>query len=107
MPPREIAPAQDPAVRAAGAARLVSAAGAALAVNPPLLENTSPVVRARRAVVQIANKVDISIAEVAWALGVTKRSAMRLFKPPVEDDVQKAIRRRLAIEDLVYRTTFG
>ena len=107
LPPREIAPAQDPAVRAAGAARLVSAAGAALAVNPSLSGNTDPIVRARRAVVQVAHKVDISFAEVAWALGITRRSAMRLVESPAEDDVQQAIRRRLAIEDVVYRRTFG
>jgi hypothetical protein len=105
LPPREIPPAQDSAVRVAGAARLVSATGAALAVGPSLAGKTESLVHARRAIAQIARDVGISSSEIAWALGVTRRTAGRLLGQPVEEKVLHAIRRRLAIENVVFRLT--
>ena len=103
LPPKEISPARDSDVRAAGAARLASAAGAALAVGPPLTGKIDSIVHARRAVVQLAREVAIPNSEVAWALGITKRTAGRLVEPPVEKELMQAIRKRLVLEDLVHR----
>ena len=101
LPPGEIPPARDPLVRFAGAARLASAAGFALAVGPFLSENTDLVVLARRAVVQISRKVGISEAEVAWALGISRRTVKRNGGPPVREEILRTIRRCLALENLI------
>jgi hypothetical protein len=107
LPPKEIKPVNDSTIRAAGATRLVSAAGAALAVGPPLVGKTALLVRARHAVAQIARKVGIPHGEVAWALGITERAARRLLDLPIEKEKLHAIRMRLALEDIVHRLSAG
>ena len=107
LPPKEITPADDSAIRAAGATRLVSDAGAALAIGPPLAGKTALLVCARRAVTQIARKVGIPFSEVAWALGITERAARRLLAPHLEKEKLHAIRKYLALEDIVSGSSSG
>ncbi len=101
LPPAKLKPATNNAVRTAGAARLVAAAGASLAVGPTLEGNKSAVVQARRAAAQLAAAAQIPATEVAWALGATPRAARRLKQPAVPATTIKALRLRLALEDRV------
>jgi hypothetical protein len=96
-----LAPLPLEAVRSAGIARLVSATSAALAVGPALIGRTAPVVHARRVSAQLAHQSEIAIAEVAWALDLTSRSAYRLLLPKVDAATIKAVRLRLALENAI------
>lgn len=96
-----LAPLPLEGVRTAGIARLVAATSAALAVGPTLSGRSAPVVDARRVTAQLAQQSEIAIADVAWALNVTPRSAYRLVQPQVEPAMTKAVRVRLALENAV------
>ena len=102
LPPAKLKPATDEAVRTAGAARLVAAAGASLAVGPTLEGNKPTVVQARRAAAQLAAAAQIPATEVAWALGSTPRATRRLTEPPVPAATIKALRLRLTLEDRLH-----
>jgi hypothetical protein len=98
---KPIAPLPDQAIRLLGAARIVAASACAVAAQPGSRGN-GPVERiARCAAVQLATTVGIAIDEVAFALGITRSSAVRLSHKAVPDHVLAAVRRRLALEALV------
>ncbi len=96
-----LAPLPPEAVRSAGISRLVAATGATLAVGPTLSGNSAPVVHARRVTAQLAHQSQIAIADVAWALRITPRAAYRLLQPQVDVATSKAVRVRLALENVV------
>jgi len=100
----KLQPASNDAVRGAGAVRLVNAAAAALAVGPELRGNKPEVVQARRAAIQLASAVELSLSELAWALGLTQRAVLRLRKPAVPAATLTAVRLRLALESAVQAT---
>lgn len=98
---RTLAPADDDALRAAGGARLVSAAASFRAVDPALAGKAAAVVEARRAVAQLAREAGIANSEVAWALKLTPRAARRLTAPPAPATLLRAVRVRHALVELV------
>jgi len=104
LPDVAIEPATDAGVRVAGAARLVGAATAVLAVGPALAGRAADAVSARAAVCRLAEASGIARAEVVHALGVPLRTAQRLAHHPVDDALLDAVRRRLSLEDLAART---
>lgn len=92
---------QDEVIRSLGAARVAAASECSLAAAPGSRGN-GPVERlARCATVKLATSVGIAIAEVAFALRITRSSAVRLAHRPVPRSVVAAIRKRLALEVLV------
>jgi len=99
LPPAKLKPAANDTLRRAGAARIVAAAAASLAVGPNLAGNKPTVVLARRAAVQLAAVAEIPATEIAWALGTTPRATRRLQQPPVPTTTTKALRLRLTLED--------
>ena len=102
LPARPVEPVADAAVRAAGAARLVAAAGAAVAADPALASRETIVVAARRAVVDVGLTAGLAVTDVAWALRVTRRAVERLrTRSPADAVLSRALRMRLALEDLV------
>ncbi len=96
-----LAPLSLEEVRAAGIARVVSATGAALAVGPGLHGNGAPLVRARRVTAQLAQRAGMAPADIAWALDIAPRSARRLLQPQIDKSTIKAVRLRLALENVV------
>jgi len=88
-------------LRAVGAHRLRLAAAAAFGVDPELAGNDRAPVMARRAVVQIAQRVGIHSAEVIAALGRSRRTLWRLRRPALEDAVLKVVARRVTLENWV------
>ena len=101
LPEKPIVALSDEAIRLLGAARIVAAAECAVAAVPGCRGN-GPVERlARCAAVQLATAVGIAIEEAAFALGVTRSSAVRLRHRAVPSTVLVAIRKRLALEVLV------
>lgn len=98
---KPIVPLPDEAIRLLGAARIVAASECAMAAAPGSRGN-GPVERlARCAAVQLATTVGIAIDEAAFALGITRSSAVRLSHRAVPSNVLAAIRKRLALEVLV------
>jgi hypothetical protein len=101
LPQRPIEPLDDAGVRAAGATRIVSATSAALAVNERLDGAAAPELSGRRAAVQLAHVTGLELGEVAWALDVTIRTVRRLIEPDVAEPITRAVRIRLALEEMV------
>ncbi|MDP2310840.1 MAG: hypothetical protein Q8P18_32780 [Pseudomonadota bacterium] len=101
LPEVELCPVTLDVVRAAGAARVVAAASAALAVAPELIGNAAEVVEVRRAAVQLALTSGIHLAEMAHALGIGVGTARRLAVREVAEPVLRAIRLELALEAAV------
>jgi len=98
---KPIVPLSDEAIRSLGATRIVAASECAVAAEPGSRGN-GPVERlARCAAVQLASSVGMSIDEVAFALGITHSSAVRLSHRSVPNNVLAAVRKRLALEVLV------
>jgi hypothetical protein len=101
LPGKQVAPAGREVLRAAGAHRLKLAAAATLGVGPSLTGNTPAALLARRAVLQLAERVGIRPAEVAAALGRSPGTIWRLRRVEVEPAVLQAIARRVTLENLV------
>ncbi len=101
LPTAPLVPAADRLVRALGAARLVAAAGAALAVGPSLAGRGSPLVTARAAASQLAATAGISTIDLADAMGTRLRNVQRGTQAEVEDGVLLAVRLRMALEQAV------
>ena len=94
-------PADDTAVRIAGATRIVAAAGSALAAGPDLSGKAAERVLARRAATIVAAQAGLATAELAWALGQPPRSVRRLAEDAVEPALLSAVRLRISLEDRV------
>ena len=81
--------------------RVVAAAAAAVSAGPALAGNSPPVVRARRVIGRLAAAAGIPSRDVAWAAGVSGRSARRLVHAATDEAGERAARVRLALEDAV------
>ena len=101
LAPAPLVPADDEATRAAGASRILAAAGAVLAAGPDLSGKTAERVLARKAAAIVAGQCGIHSTELAWALGQPARSARRLAGDAVEPALLTAVRLRLSLEDRV------
>jgi hypothetical protein len=101
LPPQELEPVTDDELRRLGAARLVEATAAALAVGPGLSGNEPAVVQARCAVVHLGRQADIPRGELRWALNVSRRTLSRLALGPRNSKHERAIRMRLSLEEVV------
>lgn len=88
-------------LRAVGASRLRIAAAAAFGVTPSLAGNGPAVIQARRAVVQIADRVGIRCSETIVALGRSPRTAWRLRRPALAFSELAVVARRVMLEELV------
>lgn len=107
LPPRELEPANHTAIRAAGPGRLAACAAAALCVGPGLEGRTAPVVRARAAAAALAAEAGLRTRDLAAPLGVSQRTVQSLqHQPPRERDI-RAVRLRLALEDVVIQNRVG
>jgi hypothetical protein len=101
LPGDKILPAGRQQLRAAGAARLIAATAATLGVEPTLRGNSAPVITARRAVAHIAARLDLPPTELRSVVGKDRNTLWRLRRRPVSSECIDAIRRRVALEDLV------
>jgi hypothetical protein len=100
LPGDKVHPAERQQLRAAGVARLIAATAAALGVES-LNGNRAREIIARRAVVQIAARLDIPSTEIQSATGMDRHTLWRLRRRAVSPECIDAIRRRVALEDLV------
>lgn len=91
----------DGGLRMAGPVRIARAASFAACAPPRLSGRALPVRDARRAAAQLARAAGISSNDIAWALGVTPRSARRISGAPVQPQLVQATRLRLSIENAV------
>ena len=108
LPRSEIDPLGPGQVRVLGAARLVVATAAALAVGPELAGRGWGVTLARRAVAHLGAWAGIAREELGWGLAVTRRHLRRLLElPPPDEEVLRAVRVRLALEETVVRLARG
>lgn len=105
LPMDPLLPISPEAVASLGLARLVGATSAALNANPALEGRRSEVVLARRSVVYLAKECGIRSSDLQRALGWSQRSVERYFATPVPEAILTAVRRRLALEELVSRAT--
>jgi hypothetical protein len=101
LPPQELEPVTDDELRGLGAARLVEAAAAALALGPGLSGNKPAVVQARQTVIHLGRQAGIRCSELSWALDMTARSVCRLTHTSRDRKIELAVRMRLALEDAV------
>jgi hypothetical protein len=100
---RELRPANDHEIRAAGAKHLVAAVAAATAVGPVLSGRKAETIRVRRVAAYLAHLAGIAASEVAWALDVTPRAVQKLVRAPVDPKVVRASRLMLSVENLVQK----
>ncbi len=94
---------------ACGVRRIVEAAWAALALEPPPTKRSKARLQARRAVVYLARQAGLSMAEVARELRLSMRAVHDLAATPPPAQVVQATLLRLAIEDrvdLAYRKAY-
>lgn len=107
IPGDEIRPAGRQQLRAAGAARLVAATASAFGIEPNLKGHRSCEIAARRALAHIAAKIEIPAPEVKFVTGLDEHTLWRLRQRAVSSVHIDAIRRRVALEDLVNLVTRG
>lgn len=100
LPGSTLEPADDAALRRAGATRLAAAAAAALAVGPSLAGREAGVIDARAAACQLAKAAGLPTSELAHALGAPLRTVQRLGSHPLDPAILFVVRRRVALEDL-------
>jgi len=116
--PREqpLAPLPPAWLRAAGAARIVAATGAALAIGPPRTprtderlaafpSNNTAAITARRVAVTLCAIAGLALSDVAWALGISEQATRHIANRPVDRRSLHAVGLRLALEDEVRRLT--
>lgn len=101
LSPRPIEPATTDEIRAAGAARLVSAGAAALCAHPDLAARSAPIVNARKAVARLGTGSQIPTSELAFALRISPRSTRRLAHATVAPAALRAVAVRLSLEQRV------
>jgi len=101
LSPRPILPAGDDLVRELGASRLVAATAAALALVPPLRGVGRETVAARRLAVKIGRGAGIGWADLRRVLPVSDATLFRSGSGRSEDDLERAVRCRLALEERV------
>jgi len=98
-----IAPADDEAIRRAGARALAAASAAAHGVPGSLTGHAPGVVAARQAACTLAGTVGLPGPELAEVLRIDPRSARRLVRRGADPAALAAVRTRLALESLVAR----
>ncbi len=101
LPPRQLSAAEAASVRAAGSARLAAAAAHAAAADPCLLGSHATVVRARRAAAQLGRQAGMSSGSLAEVLYISSRSVQNYAVACPHDATVRAVRTRLALENLV------
>jgi hypothetical protein len=101
LPPRQLSPADAASVRAAGSARLAAAAAYAVAADPCLPGSQATVVRARRAAAQLGRQAGMPSGSLAEELRIALRSVQNYAATCPDDAAVRAVRMRLALENLV------
>jgi hypothetical protein len=91
----------DDLLRHEGAARIVAAAAASLAVGPLLIGRGSAVAEARAAAVHLATAAGIPRSEIGWATELTRQRIGQILRTTVDPATLAAARRRLALENAV------
>jgi hypothetical protein len=103
LPPRRIEPADDDQIRALGAARLVSATAAALAIDPLLAGRRPIIVLARRLVLQLGRRLGLPWGELARSVPVTRATLFRSVTDLlVAPRLEQVVRTRLALEEATW-----
>ncbi len=97
-PPARLPPAT---ARGLGIQRVVSAAAVVMAAPPAMTGREMPVVLARRCAARVAALAGIPRSELAWALGLSGRSAYRLASASLPPGSAEALLMRLALEEAV------
>jgi hypothetical protein len=99
LPTDPLLPADNEAIRRAGAARIVAASSAAFAAPPAMAGKRRLVIRAKRAAIRLAREAKIALADMTWALRVSPRTVRRLFAAGSDPEDVLIVRRRLSLED--------
>jgi hypothetical protein len=107
LPQQEIRPLNNQGIRARGIGDLIGASSSVLAADPSLAGKMQPVVRARRAVVHLANQVGFSRADVGWALQISRRGIRSILQKQESESMLHAIRLHLALEAIVHNHGLG
>jgi hypothetical protein len=103
LPQQPIDPADNARIFAIGAVGLVDAASTAAAVGPGLVGKTPEVVLARTAVVHLGMAAGFATGNLAQALSLTPRALQSIREYPAPEAMMRAVRVRIALEDLVSR----
>jgi hypothetical protein len=101
--PAEPLIADTSALKDAGLERLKEATAAVLAICPTLAGKQDAAVRGRRALATMGDRLGFGAAEIADVLRITRRAVYRLKASRLERSVARAVSRRIALEELVYR----
>ncbi len=101
LPPVPIEALDDRALASCGLGRIVSATAAALCLDPALSGSGAAIVDARRAVVAASTVARFPAGHVAETLGISPRTVRRYRQEGADAGALRAVRMRLALEDVV------
>lgn len=101
LPGRDIAPMGLVQVRAAGVVRVAQAAGISLLARPGMKGQGTVEMLAKRTVAQLVVEAGIPPLELAWLFKQDASTIRRWRRPAVAPELLRAVRVRLALEDLV------
>ncbi len=90
-------------VRSLGAARILSASSAVLAVGPGLERGDRSCHLVRALTAQTGLAANLPVSELGWVLGCTRRHVSRLDLAPIAELQLRCVRVRLALEEAVSR----
>ncbi len=100
---QDLVPLEPGELRTLGAARILSAAAAVLAVGPNLEEAGRQRFLVRVLTAQVGASANVPREELAWVLGCTRRHIQRLEQAPIQETLLQMVCVRLAIEQAVAR----
>lgn len=94
----DVRPIDASELRQIGMGRIMSAAAAALAVDPGLKGRSRAEALARRAAAHLGLRAQISRREIRWTLGLTQQGICAALKKEAPEGLMKAMRIRLMLE---------
>lgn len=100
---RDLQPMGLDEIRSLGAARILAASSAVLAVGPGLEHQDRSCHLVRALVAQTGLAANLSVSEMGWVLGCTIRHVSRLDLAPISEPQLRCVRVRLALEEAVAR----
>lgn len=104
LPYDPLVPPSDEALASAGVERIAAAAAAAINVSSELKGNGAGALLARRCAAALVKRSGLRLDQLERCLGWSARSITRRAAAPLPKAALLAVRRRLALEDLVARS---